>query len=53
MGRSIKYQVGCVINNCESLSRNYKTSTNGHWVATFKCLNCGEVFQNRINRVVG
>lgn len=48
----IKYQVGCVINNCELLSRDYKTSTNGSWVATFKCLNCGEVFQNRISRVV-
>lgn len=52
MGRSIKYQVGCVINNCELLSRDYKTSANGSWVATFKCLNCGEIFQNRINRVV-
>ena len=52
MGRSIKYQVGCVINNCELLSRDYKTSANGSWVATFKCLNCGETFQNRINRVV-
>lgn len=52
MGRGIKYQVGCVINNCELLSRDYKTSANGSWVATFKCLNCGETFQNRINRVV-
>lgn len=52
MGRSIKYQVGCVINNCELLSRDYKTSANGSWIATFKCLNCGETFQNRINRVV-
>lgn len=52
MGRSVKYQVGCVINNCELLSRDYKTSTNGSWVATFKCLNCSETFQNRINRVV-
>lgn len=52
MGRSIKYQVGCVINNCELLSRDYKTGANGSWVATFKCLNCGETFQNRINRVV-
>ena len=52
MGRGIKYQVGCVINNCELLSRDYKTSANGSWVATFKCLNCGEIFQNRINRVV-
>ena len=41
-----------MINNCELLSRDYKTSANGSWVATFKCLNCGETFQNRINRVV-
>lgn len=52
MGRAIKYQVGCIINNCELLSRDYKTSENGAWVATFKCLHCGEIFQNRINRVV-
>lgn len=52
MGRAIKYQVGCIINNCELLSRDYKTSANGSWIATFKCLQCGEVFQNRINRVV-
>lgn len=41
-----------MINNCELLSRDYKTGANGSWVATFKCLNCGEIFQNRINRVV-
>lgn len=41
-----------MINNCELLSRDYKTGANGSWVATFKCLNCGETFQNRINRVV-
>lgn len=41
-----------MINNCELLSRDYKTNGNGCWVATFKCLNCGEIFQNRISRVV-
>ena len=41
-----------MINNCELLLRDYKTGANGSWVATFKCLNCGETFQNRINRVV-
>ena len=41
-----------MINNCELLSRDYKTGAHGSWVATFKCLNCGEIFQNRINRVV-
>lgn len=46
-----KYNPGDISeNNCQLISRDYKDNNNS-WVGTFKCLDCGTIFQNRLKRV--
>lgn len=50
MGVHFKYNPGDIVNQCEMISRDYKDER-GNWYCTFKCLDCGEIFQNRLKRV--
>lgn len=46
-----KYNPGDISkNNCQLISRNYKDN-NDAWVGTFKCLDCGTIFQNKLKSV--
>ena len=46
-----KYNPGDISkNNCQLISRDYKDNNNV-WIGTFKCLDCGTIFQNRLKKV--
>ena len=47
--KEFKYNPGFIQNNQELISRDYCDSNN-NWYCTFKCLDCGDVFQMRLNR---
>lgn len=49
MGQHFQYEPGFIHNNCELIFRDYKDK-NGFWHCSFKCLDCGDIFQTRLNR---
>lgn len=51
MGVHFKYNPSDIINQYELISRDYKDNS-GNWYCIFKCINCGQVFQSRLKRVI-
>lgn len=49
-GRKFQYNPGDIISHYEMVSRDYNAG-NGNWYCTFKCLQCGEIFQARLKNI--